>query len=144
MLIEGNTYSMPLWPRQSIFGHKLIMKQIFYLPEMYKNVLLYLVSVGLKHFVMWLKTIVHALKKITKSLGEMSIVHMPKVKCSQIEIQHSLPRELSLNKRRVPSEIFVFCFPRTICGTPNYLSPEVLNKHGHGCESDIWALGCVM
>lgn len=39
------------------------MKQIFYLPEMYKSVLLYLVSVGLKHFVMWLKTIVHALKK---------------------------------------------------------------------------------
>uniref|UniRef100_A0A5F8GZD4 Serine/threonine-protein kinase PLK2 n=1 Tax=Monodelphis domestica TaxID=13616 RepID=A0A5F8GZD4_MONDO len=33
---------------------------------------------------------------------------------------------------------------RTICGTPNYLSPEVLNKQGHGCESDIWALGCVM
>ncbi|XP_043919737.1 serine/threonine-protein kinase PLK2 [Protopterus annectens] len=33
---------------------------------------------------------------------------------------------------------------RTICGTPNYLSPEVLNKQGHGCESDVWALGCVM
>uniref|UniRef100_A0AAQ5X7X8 Serine/threonine-protein kinase PLK n=1 Tax=Amphiprion ocellaris TaxID=80972 RepID=A0AAQ5X7X8_AMPOC len=33
---------------------------------------------------------------------------------------------------------------KTICGTPNYLSPEVLNKQGHGCESDIWALGCVM
>uniref|UniRef100_A0A8C0CEZ5 Serine/threonine-protein kinase PLK n=1 Tax=Balaenoptera musculus TaxID=9771 RepID=A0A8C0CEZ5_BALMU len=33
---------------------------------------------------------------------------------------------------------------RTICGTPNYLSPEVLNKQGHSCESDIWALGCVM
>ncbi|CAL1614778.1 unnamed protein product [Knipowitschia caucasica] len=33
---------------------------------------------------------------------------------------------------------------KTICGTPNYLSPEVLNKQGHGCASDIWALGCVM
>lgn len=33
---------------------------------------------------------------------------------------------------------------RTICGTPNYLSPEVLNKQGHGWESDVWALGCVM
>uniref|UniRef100_A0A8C2G1T8 Serine/threonine-protein kinase PLK n=1 Tax=Cyprinus carpio TaxID=7962 RepID=A0A8C2G1T8_CYPCA len=33
---------------------------------------------------------------------------------------------------------------RTVCGTPNYLSPEVLNMQGHGCESDVWALGCVM
>uniref|UniRef100_A0A8C1NDQ8 Serine/threonine-protein kinase PLK n=1 Tax=Cyprinus carpio TaxID=7962 RepID=A0A8C1NDQ8_CYPCA len=33
---------------------------------------------------------------------------------------------------------------KTICGTPNYLSPEVLNKQGHGWESDVWALGCVM
>ncbi|XP_076828935.1 serine/threonine-protein kinase PLK3 [Brachyhypopomus gauderio] len=33
---------------------------------------------------------------------------------------------------------------KTICGTPNYLSPEVLNRQGHGTESDVWSLGCVM
>jgi serine/threonine protein kinase len=32
----------------------------------------------------------------------------------------------------------------TICGTPNYISPEVLNKECHGFQADVWALGCVM
>ncbi|XP_072262896.1 inactive serine/threonine-protein kinase PLK5 [Pyxicephalus adspersus] len=31
-----------------------------------------------------------------------------------------------------------------ICGTPNYLSPEVLAKDGHSFKSDIWAIGCIM
>ncbi|KAG8594479.1 hypothetical protein GDO81_001216 [Engystomops pustulosus] len=34
--------------------------------------------------------------------------------------------------------------PGIICGTPNYLSPEVLAKNGHSFKSDIWALGCIM
>ncbi|KAM8961047.1 inactive serine/threonine-protein kinase PLK5 [Pelodytes ibericus] len=34
--------------------------------------------------------------------------------------------------------------PGIICGTPNYLSPEVLAKDGHSFKSDIWALGCIM
>uniref|UniRef100_A0A8C3RXK2 Serine/threonine-protein kinase PLK n=1 Tax=Chelydra serpentina TaxID=8475 RepID=A0A8C3RXK2_CHESE len=31
-----------------------------------------------------------------------------------------------------------------VCGTPNYLAPEVIAKKGHSFQSDIWALGCVM
>ena len=32
----------------------------------------------------------------------------------------------------------------TLCGTPNYIAPEVLRKQGHGIEADVWALGCMM
>eukprot|EP00795_Rhopilema_esculentum_P004744 gene4744-21045_t len=32
----------------------------------------------------------------------------------------------------------------SVCGTPNYIAPEVLGKSGHSFEVDTWALGCVM
>lgn len=32
----------------------------------------------------------------------------------------------------------------TVCGTPNYIAPEVLNMKGHSFEADIWAMGCIM
>eukprot|EP01125_Pyxidicula_operculata_P014993 TRINITY_DN5067_c0_g1_i1.p1 TRINITY_DN5067_c0_g1~~TRINITY_DN5067_c0_g1_i1.p1 ORF type:complete len:551 (-),score=71.04 TRINITY_DN5067_c0_g1_i1:806-2458(-) len=31
-----------------------------------------------------------------------------------------------------------------LCGTPNYISPEVLAKTGHSFEVDIWAVGVIM
>ncbi|XP_066133374.1 inactive serine/threonine-protein kinase PLK5 isoform X2 [Saccopteryx bilineata] len=33
---------------------------------------------------------------------------------------------------------------RVLCGTPNFLAPEVVSRNGHSCKSDIWALGCIM
>jgi len=33
---------------------------------------------------------------------------------------------------------------RTICGTPNYIAPEVLGGKGHSYEIDVWALGVII
>ncbi|XP_065191291.1 serine/threonine-protein kinase PLK1-like [Sycon ciliatum] len=32
----------------------------------------------------------------------------------------------------------------TMCGTPNYVAPEVLKHKGHSYEVDVWAIGCIM
>lgn len=32
----------------------------------------------------------------------------------------------------------------TLCGTPNYLAPEILLKTGHSYQVDVWSLGCIV
>lgn len=32
----------------------------------------------------------------------------------------------------------------TMCGTPNYISPEVASRASHGLAADVWGLGCVL
>ena len=32
----------------------------------------------------------------------------------------------------------------TICGTPNYISPEMVNKTSYNEKSDCWAFGCIL
>lgn len=33
---------------------------------------------------------------------------------------------------------------RTMCGTPNFISPEVATRGSHGLEVDVWGLGCLL
>ncbi|XP_077428247.1 serine/threonine-protein kinase PLK1 [Vanacampus margaritifer] len=33
---------------------------------------------------------------------------------------------------------------KTLCGTPNYIAPEILSKKGHSYEVDVWSLGCIL
>lgn len=32
----------------------------------------------------------------------------------------------------------------TMCGTPNFISPEVATRGSHGLEVDVWSLGCLL
>ena len=32
----------------------------------------------------------------------------------------------------------------TMCGTPNYISPEVISRSRQGLEADVWSVGCML
>ena len=32
----------------------------------------------------------------------------------------------------------------TLCGTPNYISPEIINQEPYSFKCDCWSFGCIL
>ena len=75
---------------------------------------------------------------------------------SYIHSQHVLHRDLKLGNMFLSSNMVVKIGdfglatsfsenqPGSLCGTPNYIAPEVLAKKGHSISSEVWSIGCMV
>ena len=48
--------------------------------------------------------------------------------------------DFGLSKNNIMNEQEAF----SVCGTPEYLAPEVIKKEGHGKAVDWWCLGSIL
>ncbi|XP_071953390.1 serine/threonine-protein kinase PLK1-like isoform X1 [Antedon mediterranea] len=105
------------------------------------------------------KSLLHMLK-LRKTLTESEVRYFMKQVIEGLRYMHScsvIHRDLKLGNMFLTDnmEVKIGDFglaaklefngdrKRTMCGTPNYIAPEVLGKIGHSFEADVWALGCV-
>jgi len=53
---------------------------------------------------------------------------------------HVILTDFGLSKDNFKQNDLAFSF----CGSPEYMSPEMLNESGHGWMNDIYSLGCLL
>uniref|UniRef100_A0A1Y1KZX8 Serine/threonine-protein kinase PLK4 n=1 Tax=Photinus pyralis TaxID=7054 RepID=A0A1Y1KZX8_PHOPY len=101
------------------------------------------------------------LKKNNEVLSEPEASHIMKQIIEGIQYLHShniLHRDISLSNllftKNMQIKIADFGLATqlsrpdekhlTLCGTPNFISPEVASRTQHGLEADVWGLGCLL
>lgn len=106
------------------------------------------------------KSLVHLLKQRGGQLPETEVAVLMRQLAEGVRYTHSqgvIHRDLKLGNMLLDEhmELKIADFglaarvadepPRqAVCGTPNYLAPEVLRMEGHGFAADVWAMGCIM
>lgn len=67
------------------------------------------------------------------------------LKLSNILITEAVPKVLKIIDFGLAVQLQDFDEERqTLCGTPNYISPEVIQNKPYGLQTDLWSLGCIM
>lgn len=119
---------MELCSSGSLFDH---LKRVVRLPQaQVRNVMYQLVN-GLVY--LHSNGIIHRDLKLSNLLldGNRNLVHPPLT-------QKIADFGLAAKLQDVEGE------QKTMCGTPNYISPEIVSRQPYGLSSDVWALGCMM
>jgi len=103
------------------------------------------------------KTLLHVCR-YRKQLGEVEVKYYARQILLGLDYIHSrgvLHRDLKLGNMLLTENMTVkiadfglACMIEenksgSICGTPNYIAPEVLHKRGHSTASEVWSVGCM-
>ncbi|EJW03107.1 PLK protein kinase [Edhazardia aedis USNM 41457] len=88
----------------------------------------------------WIKQLVNALKYMHE---EKKVVHRD-LKLGNLFLDHNF--NIKVGDFGLSAHIIENQKKRTVCGTPNYIAPEVIfdRAYGHSYAVDIWAIGVIM